>query len=80
MDLVGKVIVAAIKSPKWGYPSFSLLIALLTRSHEPLSTSNIQNSFPSRSRFGNRYFQRLPAVLRVLKLLRMMTLEEAKVT
>ena len=26
------------KSPKWGYPNYNLLITLLTKSHEPLSS------------------------------------------
>ena len=28
------------KSPKWGYPNYNLLIALLTKSHEPLSKAS----------------------------------------
>ena len=32
------------KSPKWGYPNYSLVIYLITKSHEPLSQT--QNPKP----------------------------------
>ena len=32
------------KSAKWGYPNYNLLITLLTKSHEPLSTRSTTQS------------------------------------